>query len=481
MNRTGAFGQNADVKTIASDVFDTLRTAKSLIVLDHGRAGNGIFMRLFDQHPEVLVIPHVGYFPFHLTRMFDDRQHVSGAEVLDFLLNRTDLRYVSGDMSEAVATEYRRLGDDPNFPIDRALVRAVLGELLDNGSYFCKVDVVAAMHAAYAIGTGRDVSRVKYVLMNDQPLHYQAHLNVSIEQAHEDKRDGVGRSVFIHLVRDPRANFASLRHQMVREANGMYPFFLRGLLSAFRSVLYGSGTWCVFLLILEYTMQGSRELFEWRKRTSAEFIVVRNEDVNLRFVPTMESLAKRLGVQWFKGWSNPNYVPTAGGLPWRGASAYSNTYQQLREEKIRRTLGVGGKHAVHGYRFSTDTVLNNEPADVSASIAGPNRRVTERWRSRLSRHEIAFLEAVYYEELADLDYETMYVYGSVISRIKGFLRILFPLSGELLAHSWIMGRLRAGVQGSIRLMLEMLLLSIFYVCSRLTVFRLYFMGIATSR
>lgn len=470
------------MKTNALEVFEALRTAVPLIVFDHGRAGNFFFARIFDQHPEVLVIPHVGYFPFHLTRVFGDRQKISGSDAVEFLMKNTDFRYVAMDMSEDVATEHRRLGDDPGFPINRRLVREVLGQLLENGTYVTKGHVVAAMHAAYAMGMGRDVSRVKYVLMNDQPLHYQTHLDVSIEEAHEKIPNDLCGSVFIHLVKDPRANFASLRHQAVRENNGMYPFFLRGILSACRSVLYGSGAWCVFILIPEYTTRGSRELFEWRMRSKMDFLLVRNEDVNLCFVPTMKRVAERLGIQWFDEWSNPNYVPTSGGLPYKGASAYNNTYQQLREEKIKRNFGTGGTHTVHGYRFRTDSGLSNESAEISASIVAPNRHVTERWKTRLTRHEIAFLEAIYYDELNDLGYETMYVSGTIISKLKGLLNVFYPLSGELLSGSWILSRLRhGGIMGFVFVVFELFLLSIYYGCSRLALLRLYLSGNLSPR
>lgn len=464
------------MKLTPSITFQHLRDAIPLIVLDHGRAGNDFFKCLFDQHPEVLVIPHVGYFPARLTKMFGDRQEVSAEEAFDFLMDRTDFRYVAQDMSDEVAQEYIRLGNDPGFSIDRPLARKVLGELLETGSYFCKADIVAAMHAAYAIATGRDVSRVKYILMNDSPVHYRMHQTLAIEQAYESHRGDFGDFVFIHLVRDPRAVFASLRHQFVKQNNGMYPFALRSLLSAFKSIFFGSGAWCVFLSILEYTTVGSRQLFEWRDRSQTGFYVVRNEDLNLRFIPTMKKLRENIGIEWLEQWSDPSYVPTSGGEVWRGVGAYNNTYQEMTEQKSRKLNLQGDRPETHGYRFNVDRFFQNDPENISSSLSGPNRYVTERWKTRLTHNEIPFLEAVYYEEMVELDYQTMYVQAKGISRLRGLVGCLFPLSGELFSYSWILGQIKSGFRPSARLALELFLLAIYFFCSRLTLLRLYFTG-----
>ena len=87
----------------------------------------------------------------------------------------------------------------------------------------------------------------------------------------------------------------------------------------------------------------------------------------------------------------------------RGTGAYNNIYQVLTEQKLRGLNSQGDKPKTHGYRFNVDKFFQNDPENISASISGPNRYVTERWKSRLTPNEIAFLEAFYYEEMVKLD------------------------------------------------------------------------------
>lgn len=466
----------APSKSPALEVFEHLRKATSLVVLDHGRAGNYFFVRLFDQHPEVLVIPPVGYFPFHMARMFGNRRQVPGTEAFDFLLSRTDFKYVAQDMCDEIAREYARLGDIPSLSVNRGLTRKILGELLKTASHVSRTEVVAAMHTAYAIGSGRNVSRVKYILMNDQPLQYRVHLKSKISQVYESQQNDFRGSVFIHLVRDPRAVFASLRHQFVRQNNGMYPFTPRGLLGAIRGIFFGSGAWCVFTNILSYTTEGSRELFEWRNRSREGFYVVRNEDLNRQFTTTMKALTERLNIGWFEGWSDPKYVPTSCGMTWQGAGAYNGTYQQITERKARGLNCPSDPMTARSYRFSTNTFLRNDPGNISSSLAGPNRYVTERWRSRLTKNEIALVEAIYYDEMVELGYDRMYVKDHSISRLRGLIRALFPLSGELFSLPWFVKKFKSGFFPSAQLLVETFLLAVYYLCSRLALFRLYFTG-----
>ena len=457
----------------AMATFNHLRLATPLMVLDHGRAGNAFFSCLFDQHPEVLVVPHVGHLLFKLTRKYGDRRRISGGEAVEFLMSGTDFHYVASDMSEDIAREYVRLGHDPTFPIDRALTRETLKSLLEpNGSY-SKADVVAAMYGAYAVGTGREVSRVKYLLMHDSPLHFHRHLKSTLSNACELLGAEFDDLVIIHLVRDPRAAFASLRQQFIRERNGMYPFTLRGLGAAIKGIFLGSAAWCVFTNILEYTTAGARELYGWRGRSPKNFFVVRNEDLNLQFVPTMKKITDSLKIQWFDGWSRADYAPTSGGLVWKGSGAYNTTYQGLSEQqagafaKIRRATV---------YRFSVDKFLSSDAEATSRAITGPNRYVTERWRSKLTPREIRLLEAVYHDELVKHGYETIYDAGNRMSRLRGLLAGLLPFSGELLGSSWMETQLRSGFFSCSGLVKDLVLFPVLFVCSRLAFLRLYFTG-----
>jgi hypothetical protein len=314
--------------------------------------------------------------------------------------------------------------------------------------------------------------------MNDSPLHYRTHLKVSIREAYTSN---LSAFLFIHLVRDPRATFASLRHQLVKQKNGMYSFTIKGFLGALRGVFFGNAGWCVFTHILSYTSAGSKELSGWRKNNPTKIYLVRNEDLNLHFLETMQWLVECLEIEWCEPWSKPDYVPTSGGRPWRGTGAYNNTYQTLTEEIVRTIAGLDKGQTREGYRFNLGSLLANDPEEISRSSAGPNRYVTERWKSRLTEHEIAFLEAVYLEEMLEIGYRPMFVRKGGFSRLRGLMECFYPLSGELFSRSWMARQAKAGVIPFLLLMIQLGAFPILFLCSRLALLRLYFTGQLKTR
>ena len=88
-----------------------------IVVLDHARAGNSFFVRLFDQHPNILTIPIVGYLPYVLENLFDSHGTITGKIAYNYLLESTDVRKVFSELTDEIKTEIIRLGDDPLFPM----------------------------------------------------------------------------------------------------------------------------------------------------------------------------------------------------------------------------------------------------------------------------------------------------------------------------------------------------------------------------
>ena len=378
-----------------------LRAANLCIVIDHGRAGNMFFMRLFDQHPEVLVIARMGYFYTSLLRLFKGQRMINGTEAYQWLVYKSNFDSVAAEMTQEIEANCRSRGEDPEATIDRVVVGQVLKLLLIQKDQVTRRDVFYAMHLAYAKGMKLDLRKYKYIFLNDVEAT-QKYGREAIEVLNAD----FSKIKVIHLVRDPRANFASLRHQYVNSYGTMYPLKPRRIWEA---TLSNS----VWLWILQYTTQAARKLHDLRMQFDPrDFRIVKIEDVNREFVKTMGELTDWLGVCWYDPWSDPQYTLTSMGRPWRGISAYKSYYQT-----------------------NTTGPLSNEEDEKVPRFARPNIQVTENWKNHIKNREIKFLEAVYFEEMQDLKYGSQFVKSSA-DKAKGIFWSILPFAGEFPRWKW---------------------------------------------
>jgi len=442
-----------------------------IVVLDHARAGNSFFVRLFDQHPNILTIPIVGYLPYVLENLFDSHGTITGKIAYNYLLESTDVRKVFSELTDEIKTEIIRLGDDPLFPIDRKLGRETLLGLLNSQKSLSRKTIITCIHLAYAIATGRSLSDIRYILLSDAPLLYQTHFNTTAESIYARNSADLDNCQFIHLVRDPRANFASLRHQYIRQWNGYYRFGRNRFGDSLLSLFIKRVDWSLLHYILDYTSSGSKELNEWKNRAEDKFIRVRNEDLNRNFLPTMMRLVNKLGIEFYSTWNEPNYVPSSCGATWLGVGAYNKKYQNLTEIQFRsRGNSAQRRPQVTPYRFKTTSHLQNESSSISHSHVGPNRHVTERWKTRLSKREILLLEYVYQKELVDLNYQFMLLGQDDDPKKLGFIfNCFFPLTGEGLSMTWLKYSLtNTPFKQKIFSLLEIPMFGWFYVISRIS-------------
>lgn len=378
-----------------------LRKVNLCIVVDHGRAGNMFFMRLFDQHPEVLVIARVGYFYTALLDLFEGRETVNGQEAYRWLVYRSNFESIGAEMTPEIEADCRSRGEDPEAPIDRVAARQVLELLLAQKDQVTRRDLFYAMHLAYAKGMKLNLRKYKYIFLNDDAVTQQyGRATIDVLKADFEQVK------VIHLVRDPRANFASLRHQYVNSYGTMYPLKPRRI---WKATLSNS----VWLWILQYTTHGARKLHDLRARFDpGDFRIVKIEDVNRQFVKIMKELTDWLGVCWYEPWSDSQYTLTSMGRPWRGISAYKSHYQ-----------------------INTTGPLSNEADDKGPRFARPNVQVTENWKRHVKNREIKFIEAVYFEELQDLKYDPQFIKLSD-DKAKGLFWSLLPLDGEFPRWRW---------------------------------------------
>ena len=376
------------------EAFIQIRQAALLLAVDHARAGGNFFSRLFDRHPEVLTLPYVSYLYQNLIERAAGRSTLPGKKAFEHLA-ATNVSLLVNDPTPETRRQLLRLGNNPEAPLDREVARRVLQALVRDREAVNPSDVVRAVYLAYALATGRSIRSVRYLLLTE-----------SVEGSNGSFLEAAQRESpparVIHLVRDPRANFASFRHQYVNQWQSMYPLerFLRG------------ENGFLWLWVLQTTARGARTLRSWKAGADpARVFTLRNEDLNLRFQPTLERLTRWLDVGWFDPWSSPDYVPTSNGLPWQGMSAFSTAYQP----------------------FARGPLPNDPPGQDR--FFKPNREVTERWKKRVLPREIPFLEAIYEREMRELEYPFMTL-GRSQSRPRALLNVLLPFSGELPPFRW---------------------------------------------
>ena len=376
--------------------FAALSQATVVLAIDHGRAGNGFFKRIFDCHPQVATIPAVSYMYHSLEALFGAADRVPWQAAVTSW-EQTDFSYVGRALTDERRRAYVARGNEDRDGIDRERVGRIFTSLLQARGTVTRRDVVLATHVAYARGIGRASTGITQILLDD------AVTGVEDRFVLERLMTDFPSARVIHLVRDPRASFSSLRHQIVNQYGSMYP------LKAWR-FWRATGSNALWLWILKYTADGAREMEAWgRLLTTDQFYRVRNEDLNLDFVPTLRRLSSWLGVDWWPAWEAPQWVPTTAGVPWAGVSAYSGEFKP----------GLNGP-------------LQNDRPEVSR-YPGPNRRNTERWKEHVSTGELAVLETVYAAELHDLGYRPL----APRHGARWFWAVLRPLGGEVPGWSWL--------------------------------------------
>jgi hypothetical protein len=389
-----------------------------MAVIDHsGRGGNAFFLTLFDLHPDVACCPWIHYTYSGIVTEFGDRTEIDAEQAGRFASEKGYFRlvYQPEDPGDLV----RRIGGDPDAAvIDRDLTRAVFDAVISKRSTITRRELALLPLAAVAAGRGMDLSRIRYALVSD-----------AISLRFERVADGFSGRVIdamiadhpqarlFSIVRDPRATFASPRHQFVNSLGNMYALRPGNAVQRMREILSDDltpETGAVQMYWLKYICQTARTIYRQKKRYPDHFYTVRNEDLNLDFLPTIEKLARWLDIPVIDQWREENYVPTMMGVRWRGTGAYNSGYQRY----------------IHG-------PLANDPEEVSQNAAGPNAHVTQRWRSRLNRREIELVERLCREEMLDQGYEILFDSPDRTDDECFNRTAIGPFEGELPTLSWL--------------------------------------------
>ncbi len=387
-----------------------------ILLIDHaGRAGNGFFLSIFDQHPQVLSCPWMHYVYSYFLRIFGEQEEILSTEVITQWTEQRYFALVYQELNEDRKALIRKMGSDPQASIDRHLVRNVFNQIVESETTISRRKLILATYFAFALGTGRDPQKIRYILLSDSislrdENFFSGYSGKVLDFANKDFPE----AKCIHLVRDPRAGFASSCHQYINQLENMYGLHWGNAFARIQKIVHLAFDWdqiFVFGFWLMYFRQTYEAIMRKKKEHAQLFLTIKNEDLNLDFCRSMHKLSEALKVDYLPDWdANESFQPTHLGTVWRGTGAYNSGY-------------------------CPSTRLENESEEKARACAGPNRYVTERWKKRLKKHEIRLIEKFLQPEFASFDYPLLTTSGK--SKWRWLLDLFRPLSGELPTLTWL--------------------------------------------
>jgi len=416
-----------------------------------GRGGNIFFLSIFDRHPAVAGCALVQYTYSYTDSEFGDTQTIDSKAARTFIAQKAYTRLLYHEPEGAVGDMISRLGGDLAARFDRADFRRMIDDYFSSRDQVSRRDLIAVPMLAYAAALGRDLEPIRYILMGDA-------ISLRTEQAVQGFS---GRLVdvvlkdfpdakLVRLIRDPRATFASPRHQFVNSFGNMYAIAPGNYFSRLRDLLRANLTMengSVYLYWLIYIKQaeiaGRRQLL----RHPRNFLTVLNEKLNTDFPAAMTALAAWLDIAFESDWNSNSFVPTLMDAPWLGTGAYNSRYQR----------------AVNG-------PLANDPDDVAGKVTGPNEYVTRRWRTRLGEREIELIEHLFRQEIREYGYDVLRdrpETGDLASLLR---TVLLPFMGEMPTWAWLKTGWSLGGREFGKRLFYAVTFSPFYVVSRIVLF-----------
>jgi hypothetical protein len=430
---------------------DFLKNVCPLYVIDHaGRAGNGFFQTLFDEHPEVLSIPWIHYCTSYFVTEFGDENQVESRKAHEFWSTKSYFRFFYAELSKEDYRIVHRFGGNPETPIDRLKIRQTFDQIILRKNSASRKEVIYASFYAIAIALGRDVEKIKFLVLTDSislrsESVFRGFSGCIIDYALKD----TANARFIHLIRDPRAGFASTNHQFVNQLGNMYALDLQNARDKFMQLIrcqLSMESPFVFGFWILYFLQTFRAIERKKKENQERFVTVRNEDLNLHFVRTIKNITQKLNVAYNLDWDCDDYSPTMLGHPWKGTGGYSNRYQ---------TMHTGP--------------LQNDSDKISQKVTGPNLYVTERWKKRLSKNEKKVLDYYFAEEIMAYKYNFILSDPDTPEFASYKWEILKPLRGEIPSFKWLYIH-KKGLTETVNRVFYYFALPIFYSLSRFQFF-----------
>ena len=419
-----------------------------IFVVDHaGRAGNGFFQTIFDQHPQVIACPWMHYVYSYILTEYGEADDLDARSVWEHWRGTTYFTLLYNDLSEQRRVFITQIGGDPDAVLDRRAVRSCFDDVVLREDTISRRDLIVAIFYSYALGLGRDTHKIRYIMCPE-----------SISLRTESAMTGFSGKVIdcvvqdfpdarlVHLERDPRAGLASTIHQFVNQLGNMYGLKLGNFWKRLRRLVRRDFDWdsvFVFGFWLIYFRRTFDAVMKKRAEYGERFLTVRNEDLNLDFSQTVRKLAGDLDIDMLDAWTK-SFQPTMLGRPWTGTGAYNSQYQK----------------SVYG-------PLRNDPDDVARKVTGPNAYVTQRWRDRFGGSEIFIAEALLAPELRAFGYEFLHWRGTPEDDRRLRRVVWKPLRGELPTPRWVLDGRHLGLKEIADRLFYCIAFPVFYTVSRL--------------
>ena len=401
------------------EILATKQTYSYLSITQAGQE-TAFFLTSFESHSQVLCCPLMHYTYSYCQRIFDRENSICSKKAHQFWTNDYYFSHFYNEANHETFDFFNKVGGDADAKIDRQTIRRIFDRIVLSEKLIDRKKLIFATFFAYAKGTKKDLSDLRYLLLSD-----------SISLPQEFLFDGFSGRILddacadfpffycIHLVRDPRAGFASSNHQFLNEAGNMYGISPSNAGHVIKNIIQGNLSLgnrqnFIFGFWLAYFRQTFLAIERKKDQYSKHFILVKNEDLNLEFTSTLQNLCKKLSLTFNKLWDESPFVPTMLGKPWKGTGAYNNRYQR-----------------------NYNGPLANETEDISNRLTGPNRYVTQRWKSRLSKSEKKVLDYFLCEEIQCYEYQFQAKTPDTEEFSSYRLEMLKPLRGELPCPTWI--------------------------------------------
>lgn len=423
-----------------------------VLVVDHaGRAGNGFFQTIFDNHEEVAACPWLHYVFSYLFAQFGDNPEIPVAAIREKWIPSRYFGLLYHDISPESERLIKKMGGEDSERLNRQIFRESFESVLSGRKSLPRKTLVSAIFFSYTLAVGRNPLKVRLIMVADSvSLREETVLGGFSGRAIDCAMADFPEAIFLHLERDPRAGIASSRHQFVNQLGNAHASRLGLNLSQIQRLWLGDLGWdgpYVFGFWLAYFLQTYRTVTKLRARYSENVVTVKNEDLNLNFTETMVWLADSLAIRSLPEWG-PRFVPTMLGVTWKGTGAYNSRYQT-----------------------ATSGPLMNDSTEVSDHVTGPNEYVTKRWRGRLSRNEVQLVELFLKDELEAFSYDFLYPLDCKKLESSSRRKIWKLNTGELPTVQWIWrGRSNGPVELVDRLTYAGLF-PLFYVLSRTSFLR----------
>lgn len=313
-----------------------------------GRAGGGFVQSILDSHPQILMLPMELKFHIQWERACEGR-NLDLEEMVDFWTTKTKITHFKKGVLYGIQAETESFSN-----CDFKEYQDFFTDILKRDG-LSKLDVFYALHEAYAKAIGQDLKNIRMLIEFPGRTHMLDKICAEFPN-----------SKFIEIVRDPRANFMSLKNEILR-SNGNF-VQRRGVFYSNLLVRIIKDLKIDYEHIVNFRFAGNKD----------KWFMVRNEELHLNYGITVDKLAK-----WLKISFNPSLnESTLGGRPWLGNSS------------------------------------------TGKPVRGASLEVVNRWRSEMLPNEKIMIEYLFRKHIL------RYSYNSLSKEVFTFRTLLQPIKGE---------------------------------------------------